>query len=156
MGWYHLFYQYNPDSAIWGNITWGHAVSKDLINWFQLPLAMVPDHWYDQKGVMTGSATILPDGRIIMYYTGNAHDLSQLQCLAFAANSSDPLLVEWVKYKDNPILGPPLGVGRKDFRDPSSLWMGPDGKYRMVMGSKHNNTIGCALITTPPISLILN
>ncbi|KAJ0453196.1 putative beta-fructofuranosidase, Sucrose:sucrose fructosyltransferase [Helianthus annuus] len=146
MGWYHLFYQYNPDSAIWGNITWGHAVSKDLINWFQLPLAMVPDHWYDQKGVMTGSATILPDGRIIMYYTGNAHDLSQLQCLAFAANSSDPLLVEWVKYKDNPILGPPLGVGRKDFRDPSSLWMGPDGKYRMVMGSKHNNTIGCALI----------
>ncbi|MFS7949786.1 putative beta-fructofuranosidase, Sucrose:sucrose fructosyltransferase [Helianthus anomalus] len=146
MGWYHLFYQYNPDSAIWGNITWGHAVSKDLINWFQLPLAMVPDHWYDQKGVMTGSATILPDGRIIMYYTGNARDLSQLQCLAFAVNSSDPLLVEWVKYKDNPILGPPLGVGRKDFRDPSTLWMGPDGKYRMVMGSKHNNTIGCALI----------
>ncbi|KAD6796493.1 hypothetical protein E3N88_07389 [Mikania micrantha] len=146
MGWYHLFYQYNPTSAIWGNITWAHSVSKDLINWFQLPLAMVPDHWYDIKGVMTGSATILPDGRIMMFYTGNARDLSQLQCLAFAVNASDPLLIDWIKYKGNPILGPPPGVGRKDFRDPSSLWIGPDGKYRMVMGSKHNNTIGCALI----------
>ncbi|KAI7742228.1 hypothetical protein M8C21_018861 [Ambrosia artemisiifolia] len=145
-GWYHLFYQYNPDSAIWGNITWGHAVSKDLINWFHLPLAMVPDHWYDIQGVMTGSATILPNGEIFMLYSGNAYDLSQLQCLAYPANASDPLLIEWVKYKGNPILFPPPGVGLKDFRDPSSLWIGPDGKYRMVMGSKHNNTIGCALV----------
>nr|XP_043614906.1 beta-fructofuranosidase, soluble isoenzyme I-like [Erigeron canadensis] len=146
MGWYHLFYQYNPYSAIWGNISWGHAVSKDLINWFELPLAMVPDHWYDMQGVMTGSATILPDGQIIMLYTGNAYDLSQLQCLAKPVNSSDPLLIDWVKYDGNPILFPPPGVGLKDFRDPSTLWVGPDGKYRMVMGSKHNNTIGCALV----------
>ncbi|KAM0014363.1 putative sucrose:sucrose fructosyltransferase [Helianthus debilis subsp. tardiflorus] len=145
-GWYHLFYQYNPDSAIWGNITWGHAVSKDLINWFHLPLAMVPDHWYDIQGVMTGSATILPNGQIFMLYSGNAYDLSQLQCLAYPKNASDPLLIEWVKYEGNPILFPPPGVGLKDFRDPSTLWIGPDGKYRMVMGSKHNNTIGCALI----------
>ncbi|KAI3704997.1 hypothetical protein L1987_75227 [Smallanthus sonchifolius] len=146
MGWYHLFYQYNPDSAIWGNITWGHSVSKDMINWFHLPFAMVPDHWYDIEGVMTGSATVLPNGQIIMLYTGNAYDLSQLQCLAYAVNSSDPLLIEWKKYEGNPILFPPPGVGYKDFRDPSTLWMGPDGKYRMVMGSKHNETIGCALI----------
>ncbi|XP_076953524.1 beta-fructofuranosidase, soluble isoenzyme I-like [Bidens hawaiensis] len=145
-GWYHLFYQYNPESAIWGSITWGHAVSKDLINWFHLPLAMVPDHWYDIEGVMTGSATILPDGQIIMLYSGNAYNLSQLQCLAYPANASDPLLIDWVKYEANPILFPPPGVGFKDFRDPSTLWVGPDGKYRMVMGSKHNNTIGCALV----------
>ncbi|KAK9077973.1 hypothetical protein SSX86_002030 [Deinandra increscens subsp. villosa] len=146
MGWYHLFYQYNPDSAIWGNITWGHSISKDMINWFHLPFAMVPDHWYDIEGVMTGSATVLPNGQIIMLYTGNAYDLSQLQCLAYAVNSSDPLLLEWKKYEGNPVLFPPPGVGFKDFRDPSTLWMGPDGEYRMVMGSKHNETIGCALI----------
>ncbi|XP_076945822.1 beta-fructofuranosidase, soluble isoenzyme I-like [Bidens hawaiensis] len=146
MGWYHLFYQYNPESAIWGNITWGHSVSRDMINWFHLPFAMVPDHWYDIEGVMTGSATVLPDGQIIVLYTGNAYDLSQLQCLAYAVNSSDPLLIEWKKYEGNPILFPPPGVGYKDFRDPSTLWLGPDGEYRMVMGSKHNETIGCALI----------
>nr|XP_043634732.1 beta-fructofuranosidase, soluble isoenzyme I-like [Erigeron canadensis] len=146
MGWYHLFYQYNPKSAIWGNITWGHSVSRDMINWYHLPFAMVPDHWYDIEGVMTGSATVLPNGQIIMLYTGNAYDLSQLQCLAYAVNSSDPLLIEWKKYEGNPVLFPPPGVGFKDFRDPSTLWMGPDGKYRMVMGSKHNETIGCALI----------
>ncbi|KAM0039097.1 putative sucrose:sucrose fructosyltransferase [Helianthus debilis subsp. tardiflorus] len=78
----------------------------------------------------------------MMYYTGNAQDLSQLQCVAYPANSSDPLLVEWVKYEHNPILAPPLGVGLKDFRDPSTLWIGPDGKYLMVMGSKHENNIG--------------
>ncbi|KAI3783533.1 hypothetical protein L1987_42617 [Smallanthus sonchifolius] len=110
------------------------------------PNAMVPDHWYDIKGVMTGSATILPDGRLFMLYSGNAYDLSQLQCLAYPANAYDPLLIDWVKYKGNPILHPPPGIGLKDFRDLSSLWIGPDGKYRMVMGSKHNNTIGCALI----------
>nr|CAB60153.1 sucrose:sucrose 1-fructosyl transferase [Taraxacum officinale] len=146
MGWYHLFYQYNPESAIWGNITWGHSISRDMINWFHLPFAMVPDHWYDIEGVMTGSATMLPDGQIIMLYTGNAYDLAQLQCLAYAVNSSDPLLLEWKKYEGNPILFPPPGVGYKDFRDPSTLWRGPDGDWIMIMGSKHNQTIGCALV----------
>ncbi|KAL0304135.1 UNVERIFIED_CONTAM: Acid beta-fructofuranosidase, partial [Sesamum radiatum] len=89
-GWYHLFYQYNPDSAVWGNITWGHAVSRDLIHWLHLPYAMVPDQWYDINGVWTGSATILPDGRIIMLYTGDTYDVVQVQCLAYPANLSDP------------------------------------------------------------------
>lgn len=70
MGWYHLFYQYNPDLAVWGNITWGHAVSRDMIHWLYLPIALVPDKWFDINGVWTGSATLLPDGKIIMLYTG--------------------------------------------------------------------------------------
>lgn len=78
MGWYHLFYQYNPESAIWGNITWGHAISTDLINWLHLPFAMQPDQWYDINGVWTGSATILPDGKIVMLYTGDTDDLVQV------------------------------------------------------------------------------
>ncbi|KAF5790443.1 putative sucrose:sucrose fructosyltransferase [Helianthus annuus] len=145
-GWYHLFYQYNPDSVVWGNVTWAHAVSKNLVNWFILPLAMVPDHWYDINGVMSGSATTLPDGRLMMFYSGMSTNLSQLQCLAFPKNSSDPLLMDWVKYDGNPVLYPPPNIGPKDFRDPSNLWIGPDGKYRMIMGSKHNNTIGCVLV----------
>lgn len=140
-GWYHLFYQYNPDSAIWGNITWAHAISKDLIHWLHLPLAMVPDQWYDINGVWTGSATILPDGRIIMIYTGDTYDVVQVQCLAYPKNLSDPLLLEWVKDPRNPVLFPPRGIGSTDFRDPTTAWLSPDGDtWRITIGSKIGKT----------------
>ncbi|KAE8712942.1 Acid beta-fructofuranosidase [Hibiscus syriacus] len=76
-GWYHFFYQYNPHAAVWGDIVWGHAVSKDLIHWLHLPLAMVADRTFDKNGVWTGSATILPDGKIVMLYTGSDVDAVQ-------------------------------------------------------------------------------
>lgn len=144
-GWYHLFYQYNPDSAVWGNITWGHAVSTDLIHWLYLPIAMVPDRWYDINGVWTGSATILPDGQIVMLYTGSTNTTVQVQNLAYPANLSDPLLLDWVKYSGNPVLVPPPGIGYKDFRDPTTAWIGPDGQWRITIGSKINKT-GLSLV----------
>ncbi|KAJ0906238.1 putative 2,1-fructan:2,1-fructan 1-fructosyltransferase [Helianthus annuus] len=101
MGWYHLFYQYNPYAPVWGNMSWGHSVSKDMINWYELPVAMVPTEWYDIEGVLSGSTTVLPNGQIFALYTGNANDFSQLQCKAVPVNLSDPLLIEWVKYDDN-------------------------------------------------------
>lgn len=145
MGWYHLFYQYNPDSSVWGNITWGHAVSKDLIHWLYLPLAMVPDRWFDIGGVWTGSATLLPDGRIVMLYTGDMANSVQVQNLAYPANLSDPLLLDWVKYPDNPVIVPPAGIGYDEFRDPTTAWIGPNGTWRLLIGTKVNST-GMALI----------
>ncbi|KAI4323841.1 hypothetical protein L6164_023416 [Bauhinia variegata] len=146
-GWYHLFYQYNPDSAVWGNITWGHAVSKDLIHWLYLPIAMVPDRWFDINGVWTGSATLLPDGKIVMLYTGSTDKYVQVQNLATPANLSDPLLLDWVKYPGNPVLEPPPGILPKDFRDPTTAWIGPDGKWRITLGSKFGRT-GISLVYT--------
>lgn len=146
MGWYHLFYQYNPDSAVWGNITWGHAVSRDLIHWFHLPFAMVPDQWYDINGVWTGSATLLPDGQIVMLYTGDTIDSVQVQNLAYPANLSDPLLIDWIKYPGNPVLVPPPGIETDEFRDPTTGWLGPDGKWRITIGSRVNETIGVSLV----------
>ncbi|KAL2606522.1 hypothetical protein GLYMA_09G231500v4 [Glycine max] len=140
MGWYHIFYQYNPDSAVWGNITWGHAVSRDLIHWLYLPIALVPDKWFDISGVWSGSATLLPDGKILMLYTGNTDRNVQVQNLAYPANLSDPLLLDWVKYANNPVLVPPPGIGPKDFRDPTTAWIGPDEKWRITIGSKLNKT----------------
>lgn len=143
-GWYHLFYQYNPYSAVWGNISWGHAVSKDLIHWLYLPLAMVPDHWYEANGVWTGSATLLADGTVVMVYTSSTDELVQVQNVAFPANLSDPLLLDWVKYSDNPVLVPPPGIGAKDFRDPTTAFF-VSGKWRIVIGTKINTT-GIALV----------
>ncbi|KAL5551113.1 hypothetical protein UlMin_001289 [Ulmus minor] len=139
-GWYHFFYQYNPNGAVWGNIVWGHAVSKDLIHWLHLPLAMVADQWYDANGVWSGSATVLPDGRLIMLYTGSTKESVQVQNLAYPEDPSDPLLIKWVKYSGNPVLVPPPGILPKDFRDPTTAWLTSEGKWRIIVGSKINKT----------------
>ncbi|CBI14850.3 unnamed protein product, partial [Vitis vinifera] len=124
-GWYHFFYQYNPDAAVWGNIVWGHAVSKDLIEWLHLPLAMVADQWYDTNGVWTGSATLLSDGQVIMLYTGATNESVQVQNLAYPADLSDPLLVDWVKYPVNKT-GISLVYNTEDFK-----------KYELIEGVLH-------------------
>jgi len=146
-GWYHLFYQYNPDGAIWGNkIAWGHAASRDLVHWRHLPLAMVPDQWYDINGVWTGSATTLPDGRLAMLYTGSTNESVQVQCLAVPADPADPLLTNWTKYDGNPVLLPSPAIGPKDFRDPTTAWFDPsDRAWRVVIGSKDPHHAGIAV-----------
>ncbi|WZZ13019.1 hypothetical protein YC2023_106108 [Brassica napus] len=144
-GWYHFFYQYNPNAAVWGDIVWGHAVSKDLIHWLHLPFAMVPDQWYDANGVWTGSATFLDDGSIVMLYTGSTDKFVQVQNLAYPEDPNDPLLLKWTKFSGNPVLEPPPGIGDKDFRDPTTAWKTSDGKWRITIGSKINRT-GISLV----------
>ncbi|XP_076916522.1 beta-fructofuranosidase, insoluble isoenzyme CWINV3-like [Bidens hawaiensis] len=137
-GVYHFFYQYNPYGPLWGNMSWGHAISYDLINWLHLDIALIPNDPYDINGCFSGSITILPTGEPVIIYTGVDENLHQLQNLAFPKNSSDPLLNEWVKSSLNPILTPPDGVDPLNFRDPSTGWMGADGEWRVVIGAKIN------------------
>ncbi|KAJ7944773.1 Acid beta-fructofuranosidase [Quillaja saponaria] len=144
-GWYHFFYQHNRQAAVWGNIVWGHAVSRDLIHWLHLPVALAPDQWYDIGGCFTGSATILPDGQVIMLYTGADKEKVQLQNLAVPSDLNDPLLVNWIKYSGNPVLAPPPGIGDGDFRDPTTAWLTSEGTWRIAIGSKLNTT-GVSLI----------
>lgn len=128
-GWYHLFYQHNPDYAYWDySMSWGHAVSRDLLNWFHLNVAVEPDRWYDTFGDWTGMIAVLSDDRVVMLYTGltgRRDEMRQVFNLAVAANASDPLLRNWKKYEANPVLRPPPGIGREDFRDPSPIWYSP-------------------------------
>ncbi|XP_066331556.1 beta-fructofuranosidase, cell wall isozyme-like [Miscanthus floridulus] len=135
-GWYHLFYQYNPNDTVWGNIVWAHSVSRDLINWIALEPAIYPSIPSDKYGCCSGSATILKDGTPAILYTGiNRPDINyQVQVIAFPKNASDPLLREWEKPAAyNPVATPVGGINATQFRDPTTAWYA-DGHWRMLIG----------------------
>ncbi|KQK13342.2 beta-fructofuranosidase, insoluble isoenzyme 3 [Brachypodium distachyon] len=138
-GVYHLFYQYNPKAAVWGNIVWAHAVSTDLVNWVMLEPAIYPTAPFDVNGCWSGSATVLPDGRPAIMYTGIDGDGRQVQNVAYPKDLSDPYLREWVKPDYNPVIPPGSGVNATAFRDPTTAWLGPDGLWRLVVGTKDNH-----------------
>ncbi|XP_071686715.1 beta-fructofuranosidase, insoluble isoenzyme 3-like [Rutidosis leptorrhynchoides] len=137
-GFYHLFYQYNPKGAVWGNIVWAHSVSKDMINWIPLKPAMVPSEWFDKYGCWSGSATILPGDKPLILYTGVVNPKPepgyQVQNYAIPANYSDPYLQDWVKPKNNPIIKP-TKENVSAFRDPTTAWK-VNGQWEMTLGSK--------------------
>ncbi|KAM0828804.1 hypothetical protein ACQ4PT_067298 [Festuca glaucescens] len=147
-GMYHFFYQYNPHGATWGNgnLSWGHSVSVDLVNWNALHTALDPDSPFDANGCWSGSATILPDGRPAMLYTGIDTANNQVQNVAFPKNASDPLLREWVKPDYNPVIPLPKDVVHDNFRDPSTAWRGRDGLWRVAIAAKVNVSVGSTLI----------
>lgn len=121
-GEWHLFYQYNPFGEKWGHMSWGHAVSKDLLHWEHLPLALA-----EENGVMifSGSAVIDwhntsglgKDGKppMIAIYTGH-HTEKPLQDQRIAYSNDRGRT--WTKYEGNPVIDLEL----KDFRDPKVFW----------------------------------
>ncbi|CAN6292410.1 unnamed protein product [Urochloa humidicola] len=138
-GVYHLFYQYNPKGAVWGNIVWAHAVSTDLVDWVMLPPAIYPTAPFDVNGCWSGSATVLPDGTPAIMYTGIDGENRQVQNVAYPKDLSDPYLQEWVKPDYNPVIAPGPGINATAFRDPTTAWQGPDGVWRLVIGTKDNH-----------------
>ncbi|XP_020276841.1 6(G)-fructosyltransferase-like [Asparagus officinalis] len=154
-GWYHFFYQHNTNAAYWGHIAWGHAATPDLLNWVHLPVAVYPDHWYDIEGDWTGSVAALPDGRVVMLFTGGVgavgNELAQVVNVAWAADPDDPLLTRWVKQEGNPVLVSPPGIGLKDFRDPNPAWYDSSSStWYVLVGSKNDSLshTGIALVYT--------
>lgn len=137
-GMYHLFYQYNPHSALWdiGNLSWGHSVSGDLLNWAALDTALDPTSPFDANGCWSGSATILPGALPAILYTGIDASKEQVQNVAFAKNPSDPLLREWEKPAYNPVIALPADVPGDKFRDPSTAWLGRDGLWRIAVSAE--------------------
>ncbi|KAK1391550.1 beta-fructofuranosidase, insoluble isoenzyme 1-like [Heracleum sosnowskyi] len=139
-GYYHLFYQYNPKGAVWGNIVWAHSVSKDLINWVALKPAIFPSKPFDKYGCWSGSATILPGNKPIILYTGivsPAPENTQVQNYAVPADYSDPLLRKWVKPDNNPLVSP-HSENSSAFRDPTTAWF-DGGHWKMLVGSKRKH-----------------
>ena len=124
-GEYHLFYQYNPYGSKWGNMSWGHAISQDLVNWKHLPVAIAPDAL---GTIFSGSAVVDFDntagfgaGAIIAIYTQNSD--RQVQSIAYSTDNGRT----FTKYENNPV----LVSEARDFRDPKVFWY--EGTKRWIM-----------------------
>lgn len=140
-GEYHLFYQYNPYGNTWGHMSWGHAISSDLINWKHLPLAL--EEYLDSAtldSTMIFSGTVVVDYNntsslcedkdcLIAIYTSHLHrdnqGLLQHQSLAYSNDKGRT----WKRYEKNPV----LDIQRKDFRDPKVFWYEPQEKWVMAL-----------------------
>jgi beta-fructofuranosidase len=150
---YHMFYQYNPNAAVWGDMHWAHAVSPDMIHWRHLPVALAPTpDGPDADGCFTGSA-VEDHGAVTILYTGvkavapeqatlrdGVHDFREVQCLA---TSKDAQLRSWEKWKQ-PILQPPKDPRPTGFRDPF-LWRDGDLWY-MGVAAGFRRQGGCVLL----------
>jgi fructan beta-fructosidase len=104
-GEYHLFFQHNPHGTKWGHMSWGHAVSKDLLNWSELPVAISEG---EDGAIFSGSAVSHND-EIVAFYTRHT-DTHQAQCIARSSDNGRT----FTKYEGNPV----LDENKKDFRDP--------------------------------------
>ncbi|WP_024410278.1 glycoside hydrolase family 32 protein [Streptococcus suis] len=148
-GEYHLFYQFNPYESVWGPMHWGHAKSKDLVNWEQLPVALAPDKDYDKDGCFSGSA-IVKDDVLWLMYTGHINNedgtVSQVQNMAFSTDG-----IHFEKIEQNPVAtadGLPEEVIANDFRDPKIFEK--DGHYYSVVATKHKDNVGCIVLLSSP------
>jgi fructan beta-fructosidase len=132
-GEYHLFYQHNPHGTEWGNMSWGHAVSSDLVTWVELPVALPCT---DQEHVFSGSVVVdhqntsgfAVDGAPAMVAIYTAHHPSsgrEAQSLALSHDRGR----SWSRCPGNPV----LDLGCSDFRDPKVSWYEPGGHWLMVV-----------------------
>jgi fructan beta-fructosidase len=137
---YHLCYQYYPDSTVWGPMHWGHAISKDLIHWEHLPVALYPDslgYIFSGSAVVDknntsdlGTKTDPPLVAIFTYHNPESErkgsDTFQNQGIAYSIDKGRT----WTKYSENPVLKNP---GIRDFRDPKVIWHEESGRWIMIL-----------------------
>ena len=137
-GQYHMFFQYNPNGAFWGDMHWAHAVSPDMLHWKHLPVAITPTPGGpDKDGVFSGCA-VIDNGVPTVVYTGVE---PETQCIA----TSEGDLTSWKKFAHNPVIaGPPAGMEVTGFRDPC-VWKEGDN-WMMALGSGFRGKGGVVLL----------
>ncbi len=144
-GEYHLFYQHNPYGWNWGNMHWGHAVSKDLVHWTELGDALYPD----PLGPMFSGSAVVDVNNTAAFRTGNEPVIVSMytaagdpatQCIAYSNDRGRT----FTKYEKNPVL--PHIVGGN--RDPKVIWYEPDRKWVLALYLDQNDY---ALFTSPDL-----
>ena len=132
-GEYHLYFQYNPYGSKWGNMHWGHAVSRDLIRWEHLDPAIARDpvgHIFSGSSVVDKKNTAgFGKDAIIAIYTNNSVNHDEVQCIAYSNDNGRT----FTKYEGNPVLTPFDGL--KDFRDPKVFWYEKDKCWFMIVSA---------------------
>ncbi|TYP71885.1 glycoside hydrolase family 32 protein [Paenibacillus methanolicus] len=136
-GEYHLFYQHHPNGTTWGPMHWGHAISRDLVHWEHMPIALKPDHngfifsgsvvvdWKDSSGFFGGGP-----GLVAIFTHADQYPDSerprQRQSLAYSSDKGR----SWTMYENNPVL---VNEAHTDFRDPKVFWHEPKQHWVMVL-----------------------
>ena len=132
-GEYHLYFQYNPYGSKWGNMHWGHAVSKDLVHWEHLDPAIARDpvgHIFSGSSVIDKKNTAgFGKNAIIAIYTNNSVNHDEVQCIAYSNDNGRT----FTKYEGNPVLTPFDGL--KDFRDPKVFWYEKGKCWYMIVSA---------------------
>jgi len=142
-GIFHLYYQSNPFGNVWGNMSWGHATSVDLMTWDEQPVAILCDA---EEDIFSGSIVIdqgntsgLGNGQtapLVAIYTSAYKDSSvrrgtQAQSLAWSSDGG----YTWTKHQGNPV----LDRNSADFRDPKVFrYDGPTGSYWVMVAVEAN------------------
>lgn len=131
-GVYHLYFQHNPYGSTWGNMTWGHSTTTDLVNWNYEGLAIEPDAW---GAVFSGSAIVDHDNAagfgenaVIAFYTSAKSTPwgdTQTQSMAYSLDGGKT----FTKYAHNPI----VTSAKRDFRDPKVFWYKPGKHWVMIL-----------------------
>lgn len=135
-GSYHLYYQYHPKSAVWGPMHWGHAMSRDLIHWDHLPVAIFPDHngmifsgsvVYDKEN---SSGLFENGGGLVAIFTQHLERDGQMpiqqQSIAYSLDEG----LSYIPYTGNPVI---KNTEIEHFRDPKVFWYQPTNRWVMVM-----------------------
>lgn len=142
-GEYHLFYQFYPDSTVWGPMHWGHAISTDLLHWKHLPVALYPD---SLGYIFSGSAVAdinntsgfgtMEKPPLVAIFTYHdpvlekeGSNIFQNQGIAFSTDKGRT----WKKYSGNPVIKNP---GIRDFRDPKMFWNKEKSMWELIMAVK--------------------
>jgi fructan beta-fructosidase len=142
-GEYHLFYQHNPYEREWENMSWGHAVSKDMIHWQELPTALHPDN----MGTMFSGSAVIDYNNTAGFNRGNTPAMialftvdnpdRQVQCMAYSLDKGRT----WTKYAKNPVIDSKAIWDSHDTRDPRVFWYKPGNHWVMVLNERDGHTI---------------
>lgn len=135
-GEYHLYFQYNPYGSKWGNMHWGHSVSRDLVHWDHLDPAIARDpmgHIFSGSTIVdTRNSAGFGKNAIIAYYTSHSMRNGkqvQVQCMAYSKDNGRT----FIKYKGNPVVTPFDGL--ENFRDPKIFWYEPTKSWYMIVSA---------------------